>query len=260
MKNKIINILNIIYNTALNTLFPICCAICKSDGEYLCNACESKLDLNYILDKNKQKIYGLVNNIGKENWIYAKYKYQNYNLKKLEYKIKYNHHPKLAEKLGEYSYDFILGKMIKKNTESNNFENIFLIPIPISKERLKQRGYNQTEYIVRGVTKMNPNFKILNILKRKETIKLKDIYGVDNRLEEMRYSMSVDVSLIGGGEAAATMNSKINLNNLDIKNKNNIYILIDDITTTGSTFYEARRALVEYGITLGNIYSYAIAH
>lgn len=239
MKNKIINILNIIYNTVSNTLFPICCAVCKSDGEYLCNACEGKLDLNYILDKNKQKIYGLVNNIGKENWIYAKYKYQNYNLKKLEYKIKYNHHPKLAEKLGEYSYEFIIYNMIKKNNLTS--KKIYIIPIPISESRLKERGYNQTEYIAKGVQNKNQSFKILNILNRKNTKKLKDIYGIENRSIEIVGSMYI--------------------NNLELKiSKEDIFILIDDITTTGSTFYEARRALVEYGITLGNIYSYAIAH
>lgn len=247
MKNVMLKSLDNILSIISDTLFPIKCALCKVDGKYLCEKCENKLELHYILNKNSEKIYGPVNNIGKENWIYAKYKYQNYNLKKLEYKIKYNHHPKLAEKLGEYSHKFIINNIIK-NAE-NNYNNIFLIPIPISKERLKQRGYNQTEHIVKGINKINPNFKILNILIRKDTKKLKDIYGVDNRSEEMRNSMSVIGSANNSNSAAATT-----------ENKNNIYILIDDITTTGSTFYEAHRALSEYGIAEKSIYGYALAH
>jgi predicted amidophosphoribosyltransferase len=244
-----------ILNKILSTIFPVQCALCKKDNEYVCAKCESGLELNS--KKNN-------------GWINAKYKYQNYNLKKIEYKIKYNHHPKLAGIMGEYSYEFIIKKIVNKINPNSNSINIFLIPIPISKDRLKQRGYNQTEYIAEGIlkeaeNKMNTNFKILNILKRKETIKLKDIYGVDNRSEEMRYSMSVDISLIGGSEAAATTEDKdvsciINNTNVDLKNKSNFYILIDDITTTGSTFYEARRALTEYGIISENIYGYALAH
>ena len=258
MKNKIINILNIVSSIISNTLFPVQCALCKVAGEYLCNTCENKLELNYILSKEKKKVYGPVNNLSKENWIYAKYKYQNYNLKKIEYKIKYNHHPNLAEAVGEYSHEFIYKNIILNNKLEN--KNICLIPIPISKERLKQRGYNQTEYIAKGINKMNPNLKILNMLIRKDTKKLKDIYGVDNRSEEMKNTMGVLGSANNSSSAAAIMNSKINLNNLDIEYRNNIYILIDDITTTGSTFYEARRTLVEYGIISKNIYAYALAH
>ena len=41
---------------------------------------------------------------------------------------------------------------------------------------------------------------------------------------------------------------------------NKIIILFDDITTTGSTFYEARNTLIKSGAKRENIFGYAIAH
>lgn len=211
-----------------NIIFPISCIICKKDGKYLCSDCESNLDLSY------KKI---------NTWIYAKYKYKNKNLKKIEYAIKYNHHPELAISLGEHSFSFIIREIISKN--NLDIKNIYLIPIPISKNRLQERGYNQTEYIIKGIKNkcletLRIKIKTLNILIKEDALKLKDIYGVDARLEEIKNKMTMS-------------------HDLEI-NKNSIFILIDDITTTGATFYEARRALVEYGIIEKNIYAYSLAH
>lgn len=215
-----------------NIIFPIMCILCKKENTYLCSECERKLE------RSENKI---------NTWTYSKYKYKNKSLKKIEYAIKYNHHPGLGVALGEYSFESILKNIINKIKSGEIIKDIFLIPIPISKDRLKQRGYNQTKYIADGIVKESDNkmktkLKIIDILNRKETSKLKDIFGIENRLEEMRYTMSVS-------------------EHIDfIINKDNIYILIDDITTTGATFYEARRALTEYGIIEKNIYAYSVAH
>ncbi len=230
MKNILYSNFYKFFNFISNLVFPVMCILCKKDGVYLCGECENKLELS------KDKINA---------WIYSKYKYKNKKLKKIEYAIKYNHHPELGVTLGEHSFEIIFNNIISKIKIEDKTQDIFLVPIPISKERLKQRGYNQTKYIADGIlkrskNKMNTKIKIVTILSRKETSKLKDIFGIENRLEEMRCTMSVRDDF------------KIN--------RNSIFILIDDITTTGATFYEARRALVEYGIIEKNIYAYSLAH
>ncbi len=267
MKNIIYNFLNNTLSIISNTLFPVHCIVCKKESEYLCGVCENKLELS------SENNFGKIN-----NFVYAKYKYKNQYLKKIEYAIKYNHHPKLAETMGEYSYKFIYENIIAasfarskkdikcnlENKNSLNSKNIYLVPIPISKNRLKERGYNQTEYIAKGIqnkfteekvkNKTKTNLEMLDILNRENTKKLKDVYGIDNRANEIRNSMRIDNSKLED----FLLKNKIDISNL--KSKENMFILIDDITTTGSTFYEARKALTDYGIIGKNIYGYALAH
>lgn len=63
------------------------------------------------------------------------------------YALKYHHRPDAGVYLGR-----LIGS---KGLEINLFDEIdAIIPIPITKERRKQRGYNQSEMIARGIQEM----------------------------------------------------------------------------------------------------------
>jgi competence protein ComFC len=206
----------------LNLIFPVECSVCSAAADILCVRCVKKINLNTLS-------YGGVIN----GWTFAKYHYRNEEIKKILHTIKYYHHPKLAEKLGE-------------TCAGNIIQDSFLIPVPISEKRLKERGYNQAFHIAKGMC----NKKVLDILTRKnDTKKLKDLHGIDIRLEEVQNSISLD---------QAKLNKYLIENSLNVKDIK--ITLIDDITTTGATFYEARRALVEHGFSKENIYAFAVAH
>ncbi|MDO8659225.1 MAG: phosphoribosyltransferase family protein, partial [Candidatus Parcubacteria bacterium] len=129
-----------------------------------------------------------------------------------------------------------------------NFRNIILIPIPLSKKRYRERGYNQAELICRELIKINNlrhgvDMKLEKdiLIKPKET---EHQARIENRRERLK-------NIIG---SFAIKNEKLSLSK--IKNKN--IILIDDITTTGATLNEARKVLKQNGAR--KIIAFTVAH
>lgn len=121
-----------------------------------------------------------------------------------------------------------------------NLANILLIPIPISKKRRKERGYNQCELLVNEIIKLDTekifkkDFDLLVRMKHMERQTLK------NRKERLESAESVfDIGK-------------------DLENKEIRIIIIDDVTTTGSTLKEAREVLIKNGYT--NVQALTLAH
>jgi len=126
-------------------------------------------------------------------------------------------------------------------TIMENFQKPILIPIPISKQRHRERGYNQTELICRELIKLdkNQNFELENnlLIKIHETVHQARIKDRRERLKNLAGSFTIK-------------------NNTKIKNRN--IILIDDITTTGATLNEAKKTLKIAGAR--KIVAFTVAH
>ncbi len=106
-----------------------------------------------------------------------------------------------------------------------NLDKIILIPIPISKKRRKERGYNQAELIIDEIIKLdckNVFIKDFNILIRQKDIEKQTFKNRDERIGNAKNIFKVSKLL--------KTNQKI--------------IIIDDVTTTGSTLKEARDELL----------------
>ena len=105
---------------------------------------------------------------------------------------------------------------------------VILIPIPISKERRKERGYNQCELIIDELLKLNKNnliSKDFDILIRNKNIEKQTFKNKKDRISNTRDIFQVVKKPID--------DSKI--------------IIIDDVSTTGSTLNEARDILLKSG-------------
>lgn len=119
-------------------------------------------------------------------------------------------------------------------------EKIILIPIPISKERRKERGYNQCELLICEVMKLDTenrfaeNFDLLARTKHTEGQTLKNR---KDRLESAENIFDIRKNL---------------------QNKNLPIVIIDDVTTTGSTLKEAREALLRARYT--DVRALTLAH
>jgi ComF family protein len=116
---------------------------------------------------------------------------------------------------------------------------IILVPIPLSKERRKSRGYNQVEEILsatlsllpKGLAEIDSNL----VIRTRNTAPQTSLSGV-----ERRKNMTGVFATTEQPSSAAT------------------YIVIDDVTTTGTTLQAACLALKQAGAT--KVLAVALAH
>jgi competence protein ComFC len=149
----------------------------------------------------------------------------------------------LKEAIHQFKYNYvfdigeILGKIMvgKLNYESriNNHELHFdlIVPVPLHKKRLRQRGFNQSEILARIVYRslgggLNNQFSARALRRLKYTIPQAEL-DREQRLENLK------------GVFEFVGEEKI------VRQKN--ILLVDDVTTTGATLEECARVLKNNG-------------
>ena len=162
----------------------------------------------------------------------ALFDYSHPLVKEIVWELKYGGNTKIADKLGK-----ILQKVIRRELN----EKIILIPIPISDKRRFERGWNQSELLAQAVKSYDSEkmFKYLprQLIKLRHTESQTKTGSKSERLKNLTDSMKVlNPASVSGGRV----------------------VVLDDVTTTGSTFAEARRALRAAGTK--KILCIAVAH
>ena len=192
----------------LNLIYPKICGICeKGKNTYLCKKCENKLKEIAIFGKDEylDKYF--------ENHYYI-FKYDSI-IRNLIIDYKFNEKPYLYRSIFEF-----LNKYQKKYVQFEIYD--IIIPVPISKKRNKERGYNQSLLIAREIAK-NEKVKLRNnvILKVKNN-NTQSKLNKEERAENVKNVYKIT-------------------NNKEIIDKN--ILLIDDIFTTGATLNECSKML-----------------
>lgn len=213
-----------IYNFIVDILFPLRCISCKKSGYYICDGC--------IPTPHRREIESLEN-------IDACFDYRDPIIKKMIWDLKYYNKRSAGAVLGRHLYEYIQEEISELRTLHNG-EPFIVIPVPLSRERRRERGYNQAEHIARGFVNANPNIFILNT--------------------------DIVVKQINTGPQARINNKKRRLKNIkgafklkdgaNVKNK--IIFVIDDVTTTGGTLSEMMKVLKKAGAR--EIRGLAVAH
>lgn len=208
-------IATIIYRI-LELIYPTKCINCKKvSKKYICKKCLIKLGIKFEIhiDKYKNKNF--------KKHIYL-FKYEGWIREKI---IKYKFRNRA------YLYRFFSESILEIN-EKNGFlkEYDYIISVPISKKRRKERGYNQSELIAREIVNNVENIELLsNII----------VKNVDNKPQSTLNQKEREKNVKG----AYSINENINYK--EILNKN--ILLIDDIYTTGNTVNECARVLKQLG-------------
>lgn len=170
--------------------------------------------------------------------------YKNELVSEMIWSLKYRK-SKHSAKLGGYALWTILNKY------ANVANPIILVPIPISKQRRRERGFNQCELIIDELCrfdsceKISKSYKLLTRPKNISRQTLKDRRG---RIESANKIFAVNKNILG------VLSEQLN----SIQAKNYLIFVIDDVVTTGSTMREAVHTLRSAGLT--NTYGMALAH
>ncbi|MDI6591448.1 MAG: ComF family protein [Patescibacteria group bacterium] len=200
-------------NFILDLLFPKFCLGCQKEGDYLCEDCKATLEVSSFHQKYST---------GNLADLYFAVSYQKPLIKNLIQKFKYQPFVKeLAKTLSSLIIDHF--QLMEKLPD---FSEFFLIPIPLEKKKLKQRGFNQTEEIAKELLRFL-NIQILSnvLIKIKETLPQVELND-EERKENIK------------GAFCCRDREKV---------RGRKILLIDDVYTTGSTLEEAAKVLREAG-------------
>jgi len=213
MTGKLIHI----FKGFLDLLFPQKCLDCGISGTILCESCLMLFPL--FLAENKPP------NLPEIDEIFVATSYENEIVKKTIWLFKYRGVKTLAEPLSALMVKRLGNKIT--HLISNFSQTTVIIPIPLSRKKIKKRGYNQAEILGKCLSdKLSIKMETNVLYKIKETISQVEIKDRDKRLKNIKGVFVVK-------------NPEI------IKNK--IIILVDDIITTGATLNEAGRVLKQAG-------------
>jgi len=215
----------------LDLLFPKFCLNCNKEGSWLCQDCFSLIDIfkrQYcpFCPEPKIVLNGKTCNSCRKSkklsGLYCAVSYDNFIVKKLINQFKYE--PYIKE-LSKPLVLLIMTHFINLNNLPD-FKEFILIPVPLHKKKLKQRGYNQAKEIGKEFSKNLKTPIFNNVL-----IKIKQTPAQVQLKKEQREKNIKGVFACQKPELV----------------KNRKILLIDDIFTTGSTMEECARVLKTAG-------------
>ena len=190
------------------------CPLCdRPANEIVCKYCQKQLEI-CKLNNNSKYWQGEL-----PLFVWGEYEGK---LKRAIATLKYDNHPELAELMGMW-----LGKTW--HSAQIHTERITVVPIPLHKKKLQERGFNQAEVIARSFCQITGyKLKAEGLARVKET---KAMYGLnpEERAENIKNALTL-------GKDFQTRKPQTPV------------LIIDDIYTTGTTAKNAAQILKEKGI------------
>lgn len=222
-------------NEILDYVFPRKCLGCGEETGYLCESCREEITMirtQCCPRCRKPQIDGRFCN---------KRCAGNFEFDQLIVCLEYSKSNLISKMVVQFKYRFsedlveILGKIMKHGLAgfSHNFRNredgVLLIPVPLSEERMKFRGFNQSLLLAQYLAKCFSGMKVYDCMARED--------GSEQQAGRAR------------SERLKNLNNKISLKkDWAEKLQSKKVILIDDIATTGTTLNECARVLKLAGV------------
>lgn len=203
----------------LELFFPRQCCHCGELSDYLCPKCLAKIEfqlLPVLLQQNQylDDVYACCQFTGP--------------VRSLVKAVKYKSVVGGCELLAELMYYYLQFPKVD-----------YLVSVPISKKRRLDRGFNQSEEIIKHLMEFSHFPGITALEKSKDTLNQARIFNHSQRYENIKGSFS----LFEGVESIV---------------KGKTVAIIDDVVTTGVTLDECARLLKSVGVT--KVYGVVVAH
>ncbi|GGE22534.1 ComF family protein [Psychroflexus salis] len=213
----------------IDLLFPKICAACDAallkNEVCICTQCRSQLPLtlDYKSEENETKktFYGRIPLEKASSLFYFE---KASSVQNIVHDLKYRGNTQVAEVLGKWH-----ASLLKEAGWYNTFD--WVVPVPIHKKRLRERGYNQVDLYADAFAKILGASCKKNILQRKAVSKtqvfknrlsrgklnIKDFYLVDNSLlKSPKHILLVDDIITTGATLQACSHELLKLNNVKL--------------------------------------------
>lgn len=226
----------------LDMVLPNRCVRCQREGGIFCDRCKKYISIinpGYVMNDmygfEKLLVAGL-----KEGWFERM-------VRDFKYKGRRDYGEFLAEKLGEVIFDEIkrmrfgdklsnksgevtCGVLRKVETEIKEIRQIVLVPLPTIRKHIRERGFDHTLRLC---------FELENFLQKRL-----DDFGISVKYQSLliRKNKTVQVGKekkerVKQAEKAYGICEGVKLD------MNTLYILVDDVTTTGASLAAAKKIL-----------------
>lgn len=220
-----------------NLFYPKVCLGCdsfmQSNENVICTSCRHELPLtkNHLEPENEitKKFYG---RIDLEFACAMIYFHKKGIAQELIHNLKYRKHQEIGSFLGEWYAEDLKSLEIMKKID-------YIIPVPLHKKRLRERGYNQVETFGKALSAGLEIRYEDSILKRNFHSKTQTKKSFFGRTEIKQDLFGVDFSEV---------------------NHNKHFLLIDDVITTGATIEACARALLKIPGAKISILTMAYSH
>lgn len=206
-----------VWEQLLRLIYPAKCIFCgailpEAAGINACKACRAALP-------RYNRRFEAVPEIPYLNGLLAAFVYED-EIEKAVRAMKFSSRPRNAETLGYLMYECI--------TEQENMPDFdVIVPVPMHKRKKTRRGYNQSELIAQHLGR-HLGIPVENLLAKIRNTKAQSLLGREERLKNLENAV------------IATDPDRITGRNI---------LLIDDVTTTGTTLNTCARVLYEAGAT-----------
>lgn len=208
--------------SCLSAIHPIQGTVCAVCGERLMSPYLVNSDESSSVPSNS--LCGLCRRVTPSYARAVAYGSYDGGLRELIHLLKYQSVRPAADVLGE-----MLAAAIAKFRPNFEQKTVLVVPVPLHRGKLRERGFNQSELIARAALKLLPadgHFKLSPVLKRVRPTTSQIGLTQHQRRENLR-------------GAFAVMNPE--------ETKGNEILLVDDVVTTGTTVSECARILRRAG-------------
>lgn len=210
------------FENLINLFFPKACSGCNSfllaNENVICTVCRHEIPLtNHHKIENNEAVVKFYGRIPIEFAAALFYFHKKGIVQEMIHKLKYKGHQEVGTAIG-YWY----AEELKRIAELNSVD--YIIPVPLHKKRLKERGYNQVEAFGKSLSESMA-------IPYNDTVLIRNVYS----------KTQTKKNLLGRSEVVGSIFSAVYNDSLHNKH----FMLIDDVITTGSTLEACGRELLK---------------